>query len=268
MFPVSISTFNRKLPVLKMEKEEQLFRKRMIDLAGTCFKRDIPVSTDFLNLNEQTIFQSISGTLPPVRFVLSGGFESSERKVVCFLPSYEEEPAELPFICLKISPVNRKFAEELTHRDYLGAMMNLGIERSMLGDIVLKDGDAYTFVMKKMSAYLEESLTTVRHTTVTVCRVPDAGELLKPEFEEITGSVSSVRLDSVVALCGHLSRTKAAEYIAAEKVFVNGQTAVSASRGLKEGEILSIRGIGKFRYAGEGIRTKKGRTVVTLLKYR
>ena len=95
MFPVSISTFNRKLPVLKMEKEEQLFRKRMIDLAGTCFKRDIPVSTDFLNLNEQTIFQSISGTLPPVRFVLSGGFESSERKVVCFLPFLCKREAEM-----------------------------------------------------------------------------------------------------------------------------------------------------------------------------
>lgn len=251
-----------------MEKEEQLFRKRMIDLAGTCFKRDIPVHTDFLNLNEQTIFHSISGTLPPVRFVLSGGFESSERKVVCFLPSYEEEPSELPYECLKISPANRKFAENLTHRDYLGAIMNLGIERSMIGDIVIKDQDAYTFVMKKMCGYLEENLTSVRHTSVMVCRVEDAGEILKPEFEEITGTVSSVRLDSIVALCGRLSRTKAAEYITAEKVFVNGQTVVQVSRGLKNGEILSIRGIGKFRYAEEGSQTKKGRTVVTLLKYK
>ena len=251
-----------------MEKEEQLFRKRMIDLAGACYKRDIPVSSDFLNLSEQTIFQSISGTLPPVRFVLSGGFESSERKVVCFLPSYEEETSELPFECLRISPVNRKFAEELTHRDYLGAIMNLGIERSMTGDIVIKDGDAYVFVMKKMCGYLEENLTSVRHTNVTVTRDVAAGEILKPEYEEITGTVSSVRLDSIVALCGHLSRTKAAEYIAAEKVFVNGQTAVQASRGLKEGEILSVRGIGKFRFAGEGVLTKKGRTVVTLFKYK
>ena len=141
-----------------MEKEEQLFRKRIQELADVCFRRDVPTNTDFLNLNEQTIFQTISGTLPPVRFILSGGFESSERKVVCFLPSYEEELMDLPFECICIKPVNRKFAEELTHRDYLGAIMNLGIERSLLGDIVLKDGDAYVFVLKRMSNYLLENI--------------------------------------------------------------------------------------------------------------
>ncbi|MBQ7795719.1 MAG: RNA-binding protein [Lachnospiraceae bacterium] len=251
-----------------MEKEEQLFRKRIQELAETCFRRDVPVNTDFLNLSEQTIFHSISGMLPPVRFVLSGGFESSERKVVCFLPSYEEELLDPPYDCMKLSPVNRKFAEELSHRDYLGAIMNLGIERSMLGDIVIKDGDAYVFVLKKMSRYLSENLTTIRHTTVSVEITEQAGEILKPEFEEIQGTVSSIRLDSIVALCGRLSRTKAAAYIEAEKVFVNGQIASQVSRNLKEGEILSIRGIGKFKFDRAGGQTKKGRTVVTLLKYK
>lgn len=251
-----------------MEKEEQLFRKRIQELAETCFLRDVPANTDFLSLNEQTIFQSISGTLPPVRFVLTGGSSASERKVVCFLPSYEEELSDPPFETLRISPANRKFAEELTHRDYLGAIMNLGIERSMIGDILLKDGDAYVFVLKKMSRYVEENLTSIRRTTVRVTVSPGAGEELSPEFEEISGTVSSIRLDSVVALAGRLSRTKAAAYIEGERVFVNGQTAVSPSRLLKEGEILSIRGIGKFLFKEAGGQTKKGRTVVTLLKYK
>ena len=251
-----------------MEKEEQLFRKRIQELADICYRRDVPANTDFLNLSEQTVFHSISGMLPPVRFVLSGGFESSERKVVCFLPSYEAELYDLPYDCLKIVPVNRKFAEELNHRDYLGAIMNLGIERSMLGDIVIKDGDAYVFVLKKMSRYILESLTTIRHTTVTISYADDAGELLKPEFEEIQGTVSSIRLDSIVALCGRLSRTKAAAYIEAEKVYINGQITPQVSRTVKDGEILSIRGIGKFKFAGAGGQSKKGRTVVTLLKYK
>lgn len=250
-----------------MEKEEQLFRKRILELADTCFRRDVPVNTDFLTLSEQTIFHSISGMLPPVRFVLSGGFELSERKVVCFLPSYEESLWNPPFECLKISPLNRKFAEELSHRDYLGAIMNLGIERSMLGDIVLKDGDAYVFVLKKMSPYLQESVTSIRHTSVTVTVSEHAGEFLAPEYEEIQGTVSSVRLDSIVALCGRLSRTKAVSYIEAEKVSVNGQAAAQVSRTVKEGEILSIRGIGKFRFVGVGGQSKKGRTVVTIHKY-
>ena len=251
-----------------MEKEEQLFRKRVQELADTCFRRDVPTNTDFLNLSEQTIFHSISGILPPVKFVLSGGFELSERQVVCFLPSYVDELYELPYECLKISPLNRKFAEDLSHRDYLGAIMNLGIERSLLGDIVMKDGDAYVFILKKMSKYIQESLTTIRHTTVVISASEDAGELLKPEFEEIQGTVSSIRLDSIVALCGRLSRTKAASYIEAEKVFVNGQIVSQVSRGLKDGDVVSIRGIGKFKFDGSGGQSKKGRTVVTLLKYK
>ena len=251
-----------------MEKEEQLFRKRIQELAETCFRRDVPTNTDFLNLSEQTVFHSISGMLPPVRFVLSGGFESSERKLICFLPSYEEELLDPPYDCLKIAPLNRKFAEELSHRDYLGAIMNLGIERSMLGDIVIKEGDAYVFVLKKMSRYIQDSLTTIRHTTVTVSLADDAGELLKPEFETIQGTVSSIRLDSIVALCGRLSRTKASAYIEAEKVYVNGQIVTQVSRAVKDGEVLSIRGIGKFKFDGAGGQSKKGRTVVTLLKYK
>ncbi len=251
-----------------MEKEEQLLRKRIQELAETCFRRDVPTNTDFLNVSEQTIFQNVSGMLPPVRYVLSGGFESSERKVVCFLPSYEEELSEMPFDCIKIAPVNRKFAEELTHRDYLGAIMNLGIERSLLGDIVIKDGNAYVFVLKKMSRYLSENLTSIRHTTVSAELTEDVGELLKPEFEEIQGTVSSVRLDTIVALCGRLSRTKAATYIETEKVYVNGQIVTNVSRTLKDGEIISVRGIGKFRFDSAGGQTKKGRTVVTLFKYK
>lgn len=237
-------------------------------MAETCFRRDVPTNTDFLNLSEQTIFQNVSGMLPPVRFVLSGGFESSERKVVCFLPSYEEELCDPPFDCVKIEPLNRKFAEELTHRDYLGAIMNLGIERSMLGDIVIKEGTAYVFVLKKMSRYLTENLTAIRHTSIAADVTEDAGEALKPEYEEIQGTVSSIRLDSIVALCGRLSRTKAAAYIEGEKVFVNGQVITNVSRVLKDGEIISVRGIGKFKFAEAGGQTKKGRTVVTVLKYK
>lgn len=251
-----------------MEKEEHIFKKRIQELAETCFRRDVPVNTDFLNVNEQTIFQSISGTLPPVRFVLAGGSAASERKVVCFLPSYEDEPSELPFDCIKISPLNVKFAESLTHRDYLGAIMNLGIERSMMGDIIIKEPAAYVFVLKKMSRYLTENLVFVRHTSVLASVCEDPGEALEPEYETITGTVSSVRLDSIVALCGRLSRTKAVSYIESEKVFINGQMTVSPSKALKGGEILSIRGIGKFRFSEAGGQTKKGRTVVTLLRYK
>ena len=150
-----------------MEKEEQLFKKRIQELAVLAYERDIPVHTDFLTLNEQAVFQSVSATLPPVKVVFAGGSPMSERKVLCFLPSYMEEPADLPFSCLRIQPVSPRFAEALTHRDYLGSIMGLGIERSLIGDIILKDGGAFVFVMQRMAAYLCEQLTAVRKTPVT-----------------------------------------------------------------------------------------------------
>ena len=192
----------------------------------------------------------------------------SDRKVLCFLASYEEELYALPFVCLKIAPANKRFAEELTHRDYLGAVMNLGIERSMVGAIVLQDGIAWAFVMEKMSRYLTENLTMIRHTTVVTEITADFSELPDPETEEISGTVSSVRLDSITALCGRLSRTKAASLIEGEKVSVNGAVCTNASLNLHGGEILSIRGIGKFRFGEPGNLTKKGRTSVVVYRYK
>ena len=251
-----------------MEKEEQLFKKRIQELAQNVYSRDIPLHTDFLTLAEQTVFQNMSATLPPVKFVLSGGFPMSERKVLCFLASYEEELYALPFVCLKIAPANRRFAEELTHRDYLGAIMNLGIERSMIGDIVLQEGNAWVFVMEKMSRYLAENLTMIRHTSVITEITSDFSDLPEPETEEVSGTVSSVRLDSVVALCARLSRTKAAVYIEGEKVSVNGAVCTNVSLNLRGGEILSIRGIGKFRFGEPGNLTKKRRTSVVVYRYK
>ena len=146
--------------------------------------------------------------------------------------------------------------------------MNLGIERSMIGDIVLQEGNAWVFVMEKMSRYLAENLTMIRHTSVVTEITADFSELPEPEMEEISGTVSSVRLDSVIALCGRLSRTRAASYIEGEKVSVNGAVCTNVSLNLRGGEILSIRGIGKFRFGEPGNLTKKGRTSVVVYRYK
>ena len=146
--------------------------------------------------------------------------------------------------------------------------MNLGIERAMIGDIVVKDLDGYVMVLKKISRYVLENLDTVGRTAVEAAVWEGAEELLEPEYEEVAGTVSSVRLDAVVALCSRVSRTKAAGLIAGEKVFINGQAVLSPSRQMELGEILSIRGVGKFLFSRNGGQTKKGRISVTFLKYR
>ncbi len=249
-----------------MEKEEALLRKRIEELARVCYQRDIPTHTDFLNLNEQTIFHSMIRSIPEVRHFLTGGYAMAERKVVCFLPSYALDE-EAPISCMEVEPLNARFAEELSHRDYLGALMNLGIDRSKIGDILVQDKKAYVFVMDDMSAYLAENLISVRKTTVKTKISPAMEMSIEPRFEQMEGSIASERLDNILAFVYRCSRGKIVPYVEGEKVFVNGRLTVKSSAVLKPGDIVSVRGLGKFRYLGIQNETKKGRLFVAAERF-
>ncbi|MDO4325586.1 MAG: YlmH/Sll1252 family protein [bacterium] len=250
-----------------MNKDEILLEKRIQELARISYERDIPVHTDFLSLNEQTIFHSAKASFPPVSVEITGGYDEAERKVVCFLPSYEEKCSYYPFCCVKIVPLNDKFAEALTHRDYLGALLNLGIERAKVGDIVIEGHTAYCICMRDMADFIVSELSRVRHTSVygTVMECQDFDR--KPNTVEIEGSVASIRLDALLPVAFQTSRTKLVPLFAGEKVFVNGRMETSGSFTPREGDLISVRGYGKFRYIGIKNTTKKGRLFVQIQKF-
>lgn len=193
----------------------------------------------------------------------------AERKVGMFLPSYLEEGDEsmLPVSCVHILPLNEKFADKLSHRDYLGALMNLGIERHKTGDIVTDGTRAWLFCMTDLADYICENLGQVCHTRVyaEIGEVP--AEVLQPEFETIEGSVASVRLDALLALAFKTSRSKMVPCLEAGQVFVNGRLVMSASEVPAEGAIVSVRHMGRFVYRGVKSETRKGRLFVTVDRY-
>ena len=138
----------------------------------------------------------------------------------------------------------------------------------MIGDIVLQDGNAWAFVMEKMSRYLAENLTMIRHTSVVTEIAADFSELPEPEMEEISGTVSSVRLDSVIALCGRLSRTRAASYIEGEKVSVNGAVCTNVSLNLRgRRDLYRSAASANSGLASQEI-LRKGRTSVVVYRYK
>ena len=187
--------------------------------------------------------------------------------MAAFVPEALSYEQDYPIACVKIQPLNRKFSEDLTHRDYLGAILNLGIDRSKIGDILLDQEAGYVFCQESMADFLAEELTRIRHTSVQARRLLEEEPLPTPRREEVSGTVASPRLDSVIALAFGSSRNSILGLIEGGKVFVNGKSIVSNAYSIKEGDIVSVRGKGKFQFGSVTNKTKKNRFHIVLYRY-
>lgn len=252
---------------MNKDKEEQILRKRFIELAQTAVNRGYQTYTDFLNLNEISIFYSMKYELPKVNYDLFGGYFAAERKVLCFYADADVKAFSDYITCIRILPRNKKFSDDLNHRDFLGALMNLGIERSLLGDILVREKEGFVFCETSISEFIVDNLTKVKHTSIRCEILREDVPEIQPEFKEIKGSVSSVRIDAVIALAFHTSRNSILGLISGGKVFVDGRLVESNSYQLKEEETVSVRGLGKFIYKGMEKQTKKGRLFVSISIY-
>lgn len=250
-----------------MTKEEQQLEKRLLDLGRTAYQRGITAYSDFLNLNELNILEGIRPRLSGVTAESFGGYELAERRIAVFRPEAPLFCTDYPVACLRIEPLQAKFAGEMTHRDYLGAVLNLGIERGCTGDILVEEHVAYLFCLERMADFICENLTRIRHTAVTAKRVEREDFSYEPRFQEIRGTAASVRLDRLLSLAFGASRSSLTGLIEGGKVFVNGRLVTSNGYQPKEGDLVSVRGMGRFRYQGCGGQSKKGREYVTLHKY-
>ncbi len=263
------------------EKSKDFLAGRVKDLATKAYMGSFVTNTDFLSVSEQAaFFQILAAEGVPsnvkeycgAKYVLYGGFQDAERAMICFLPDYldeesffAQETAEGTVLsCVHVLPVNVRFSDDLTHRDYLGALMNLGIERDQIGDILTGEKEAYFFVTNKMAQLLCKELVRIRHTSVK-CEIVNPSECtIRPAFEEIKGSVASERIDAIVAFVYHLSRAEAQKLIESESVFIDGRTTYSGGYDLKVGARVSVRGHGKFIYDGPSGTTRKGRLFVSV----
>ncbi len=250
---------------MQEEKEIQLCKKRLIELANTSYYKGYSVYTDFLNLKEQTIFNQIQSELPNINYKSWGGIDLAERKMICFsndLPTVEQFPINI----LKIRPQNLKYAEQLTHRDFLGAILNLGVDRCKIGDILLNEKIAYVIIEENMADFFVNSLEKVKHTKVC-CEIIKEEFQFEQKFKEVVGTVNSIRLDAVLAIAFHSSRTQLLKLISGGKIYINGCLVENNSYHLKDGDLVSVRGFGKFMYVTNLDKTKKGKIKILLKIY-
>jgi RNA-binding protein YlmH len=251
-----------------MSDEYELLKRRMVELARRSYNSGIFTFTDFLGLAEQSAFSEVSREISGIPYSAFGGAEGAERVMIRF--GSEEElgySQPYPISTLKIEPLSQKYAEKLTHRDFLGAIMNLGIERDTLGDIVIIDNVGYLFAKEDIAAYLAESLTKVRRTDVksTVTDSLPEGELYRTERRSV--QANGERLDALVAKVFSLSREDAQSLFKKRLVFANGRQIDSTSYIPKEGEKISVRGHGRFIYLGPQSLTRKGKMNIAIEVY-
>ncbi len=261
-----------------MEKDE-LLKKRIQDLASSADKKGCVAFTDFLNLSEQNIFMQTIQKFSWIHGETFGGYEGSERRVgalipqdVLWTPPNENQAVSplglvYPIRCIHVAPRAPKFAGQFTHRDVLGALMSLGIERAKIGDIAVAKTEAFLFCSSRLSELICRELNQIRRTPVN-CSLCEMSEFTyTPATERLQGSIASVRLDAVMALGFHASRSSLLPLIENGSVFVNGRLVTSNGYALKENDIISVRGKGRLKYIGAGAMTKKGRTIATVERY-
>jgi RNA-binding protein YlmH len=224
-----------------------------------------PRFAGFLDERQALVARRIANSEGFSNFLLWGGYEEAERVYVGVFPDFMRPREEnFPFMALTVS---YRSCDRLTHRDLLGALLHVGVERSALGDILVEEGRSVLFCRNELSEFLSSQVSKIGGVGVKLSE--GAAEPL-PEahrFEEFSSVVASPRLDCVVAAAVGTSREKASEMIRASLVMVNHAVSLSPDARVREGDLLSIRGQGRFVLDRLGPVTKKGRLGIAGRKY-
>lgn len=224
--------------------------------------------TDFLDPRQQYIATTLVNRNGEVSFRCDGGYEQSERKRAILAPSYiPVEYEDFQLQVLEVTSQSDKF-KELDHGDFLGSILGLGIKRDKIGDIHLHDTFCHIVVTSDMAQFLDIELRQVHRLQVLTSII--SIEKLQPviaQLEEVSFTVASMRLDGIASDAYRLSRTKIVDPIKAGRCKVNWKTEEDPSKPLKEGDVVSIKGLGRFKLTEVDGVTKKGRIRVKIGKY-
>ena len=250
--------------------DERLLLGRVWDKYEQCRRRNIPVVTGFLSPAEQELVRRLMGALD-VRegWLLWGGYDTAQRRQAHFLPDWQTEPDFEAVAALRAT-----FYEpnSLTHRDVLGSLMGLEIRREALGDIVLPPdapGTAYVFALEPAARLIcQELLQAGRTELATRLLAPDeVPEFRTAERRKCTATVSSLRLDAVLAAMLHCSRGQASELVTAGRVEINHLPAEKPSAPVYEGDVFTVRGKGRFALTALPGKSKKERLIIEFFQY-
>ncbi|WP_339062345.1 YlmH/Sll1252 family protein [Tepidibacillus marianensis] len=247
-------------------KEEQPFVEKIMDSCERVLRNHQALLTDFIDPRQRVIIENIVNSQMDLAMFFDGGYEQAERGRVLIAPSYyvfDQEGMGLTFI--QIQGQNKFF--ELAHQDVMGALLNIGLKREKFGDILITEEKKQFIVASEVADYVSLELRQVGKTKIDLVSVTQ--EQLNPPKENYGDqkiTVSSLRLDAILAAVFHQSRSKVAEWIKGKNVKVNWQIIDQVDYKLEVGDMVSLRKFGRFKYLEEEGNTKKGRILIKVGK--
>ncbi len=260
--------FNKREYLKNISDDElKIFLAKGIDKAVLAEKRREAAFSDFADPYKIMTLSSLVRKNFGLEARVFGGYEGAERLMAGFYPEYGEE-VPFPIVPVLIS-YNPAYSKKLSHRDFLGSVLGLGIDRSKIGDIITADeGRAVVFCKESVADFVAVSLEQVGHTKVSAEIKEDISEYIKPEeIKETVKTAASERADAVLSAAFNISRAAAAEGVKAGKVFVNWAPLTSGSKRLSEGDVITLRGKGRVKLLEFSGKTKKDKLIIKFQKF-
>ena len=247
--------------------EDKVLLAKLWDKINAGIRRNIPANTSFLSPRELELARFLFGNEPGL--YAFGGYEDAERKMLVYLPDYLEEDSlyeeDAPLVCLRATYFEK---DELSHRDFLGALMGAGIGRETVGDICVGKGSCDFFVTAEIAPYIRQNFLSAGRTKLHLDQIPlREAQIPEPEVKEIKDTLASLRLDSVISSGFRIGRSLAAQYVSAGKAAIDGLPCEKPDKNVAEGAKISVRGLGKIKLETVGGNTKKGRISVVIHRY-
>ncbi len=262
---------------MHMEKEDKILLAGIEDKIRQSEDRYMITNSSFLDLRQRSLTAGRLRGRKGLIYGFYGGYEDAERVICVFFPEgfmdgddafqhFRNIPEDDPLTVIRAE--RKKGAPELSHRDYLGALMGLGIRREMAGDIIVREDGADIILLNEIADFVLQNYEKAGRAALKLSRVtPQEIILNEAEKEEVLESVASLRLDNVVSAAFHLSRGKAAEALTAGLIFVDGVNVKKPDRIVQEGEKIVFRGRGKTVLKHIKGKSSKGRTMIVLEIY-
>ncbi len=236
---------------------------KVCDKADRCLKYDISGHSGFLNENVCVMADRILAGIPNSTYIITGGYKDAERKIILFLPFREDVPV-IPISLLRLSFT----VQRISHRDILGSLMSMGIRRDCIGDILPSEYSADVLVLCEIASYLCMNVDKIGRNRCRCEEIPlEMIRVPEMQVKTIRGTVSSLRLDSILTVAFDISRSEASVLIKAGKVAINGCETIRCSDAIESDTTISCRGYGKCRFICSNGLSKKGRIRITVEKY-